>query len=128
MATYVAAVRKALVDSQQDLIDHQEHCSADPARLATLGRALGHQVRIRRNNGQYALYTVSEVRQESPDTVVRMGETGRKRLNTSNDFNATLDSQVPHPSFSDAEAEANSEFVERLEDDGTHTGLIVIAP
>jgi phage replication-related protein YjqB (UPF0714/DUF867 family) len=30
--------------------------------------------------------------------------------------------------FLDAEAEANSEFVERLDDDGVHTGLIVIAP
>ena len=128
MATYVASVRKALADSQQDLIDHREHCSADPAKLAAVGRALGHQVRIKRNNSQYALYTVSEVRQESPDTIVRMGETGRQRLNATNEFNATLDSQVPHPSFSDAEAESNSEFVERLEDDGAHTGLIVIAP
>ena len=122
MATYDASVKKALAASQQDLIDHKEHCSADPSRLAAVGRALGHQVRIKRNNAQYALYTVSEVRPESPDTIVRMGESGRKRLNTTNEFNATLDSQVPHPSFSDAEAEANSEFVERLEDDGTHTG------
>ena len=128
MATYVASVRKALADSQQDLIDHREHCSADPARLAAVGRALGHQVRIKRNNSQYGLYTVTELRQESPDTIVRMGETGRQRLNATNEFNATLDSQVPHPSFSDAEAESNSEFVERLEDDGAHTGLIVIAP
>ena len=128
MATYVAAVRKALADSQQDLIDHKEHCSADAARLAVVGRALGHQVRIKRNNAQYGIYTVSEIRQESPDTVVRMGEAGRQRLNITGDFNATLDSQVPHPSFSDAEAEVNSEFVERLEDDGAHTGLIVIAP
>jgi phage replication-related protein YjqB (UPF0714/DUF867 family) len=128
MATYDASVKKALTASQQDLIGHKEHCSADPSRLAAVGRALGHQVRIKRNNGQYALYTVSEVRAEAPDTVVRMGETGRKRLDITNEFNATLDSQVPHPSFSDAEAEANSEFVERLEDDGTHTGLIVIAP
>ena len=128
MATYVVPVRKALADSQQDIIDHQEHCSADAARLATVGRALGHQVRIKRNNGQYALYTVSEVRTENPDTIVRMGESGRKRLNITNEFSGTLDSQVPHPSFSDAEAEASSEFIERLGDDGTHTGLIVIAP
>ena len=128
MATYVAAVRKALADSQQDLIDHKEHCSADAARLAVVGRALGHQVRIKRNNAQYGIYTVSEIRQESPDTVVRMGEAGRQRLNITGDFNATLDSLVPHPSFSDAEAETNSEFIERLEDDGAHTGLIVIAP
>jgi hypothetical protein len=31
MATYEASVRKALTASQQDLIDHKEHCSADPS-------------------------------------------------------------------------------------------------
>ena len=128
MAIYAATVGRAQADTQQDLIDHQEHCSADPERLATVGRALGHQVRIRRNAQQYGLYTVSEVRDETPDNTVRMGEAGRRRLNAANGFAATLDSQVPHPSLSDAEAEALSEFVERLEDNGTHTGLIVIAP
>jgi phage replication-related protein YjqB (UPF0714/DUF867 family) len=128
MASYDASVKKALTASQQDLIDHKEHCSADPEQLATVGRDLGHQVRIKRNDSQYALYTVSQVRQESPDNIVRMGDIGRKRLGTSSEFAATLDSQVPHPSFNDAEAEANSEFVERLDDDSVNTGLVVIAP
>src|SRR5262245_9485985 len=30
---------KALTASQQDLIDHKEHCSADPVKLATRGYA-----------------------------------------------------------------------------------------
>ena len=128
MATYDASVKKALKPSQQDLIDHKEHCSADPEKLATLGRECGHQVRIKRNHSEYGLYTVSQVRQESPHNVVRMGLTGRERLGTSDEFVGTLDSQVPHPTFNDAEAETNNEFVERLEDNGTHTGLIVIAP
>ena len=38
MAAYDASVKKALTDSQQDLIDHEEHCSADPVKLATIGR------------------------------------------------------------------------------------------
>jgi len=128
MAFYHASVKKALTASQQDLIDHKEHCSADPEKLATVGRALGHQLRIKRNDSEYALYTVSQVRQDSPDNIVRMGDSGRRRLGTSSEFAATLDSRVPHPTFNDAEAEANSEFVERLHDDGVHTGLIVIAP
>jgi hypothetical protein len=99
-----------------------------PDKLAAIGRALGHQVRIKRRDDEYGLYTVSEVRPESPDNLVRMGKGGRERLGTSDDFDATLDSQVPHPTFSDAEAECNGEFVERLEDNGTHTGLIAIAP
>ena len=128
MATYDASVKKALKPSQQELIDDKEHCSADPDKLATVGRERGHQVRIKRNDSEYGLYTVSQIRQESPDNIVRMGSTGRKRLGTSGEFVVSLDSQVPHPTFDDADAEINNEFVERLEDNGTHTGLIVIAP
>jgi phage replication-related protein YjqB (UPF0714/DUF867 family) len=128
MATYNASVKRALSSSQQDLIDHDEHCSADPDKLQTVGRAIGQQVRIKRSSSAYALYTVSEPRQESPDNIVRMGAAGRQRLGTSSEFAGTLDSQVPHPTFTDAQAEANSEFVERLTDNGTHRGLIAIAP
>jgi len=128
MAAYDASVKKALTDSQQDLIYDKEHCSADPVKLATVGRERGHQVRIKRNDSEYGLYTVSQVRQESPDNIVRMGSTGRKRLGTSEEFVGSLDSQVPHPTFDDADAEAYHELVERLEDNGTHTGLVVIAP
>ena len=128
MATYDASVKKALKPSQQDLIDDKEHCSADPDKLATVGRERGQQVRIKRNDSEYGLYTVSQIRQESPNNIVRMGSTGRKRLGTSDEFVGSLDSQVPHHTFDDADAETNNEFVERLEDNGTHTGLIVIAP
>ena len=128
MASYHVSVNKALTASQQDLIDHKERCSADPEKLARVGRALGHQLRIKRNDYQYALYTVSQVRQEIRDNIIRIGNSGRERLGSSGEFAATLHSQVPHPTFNDAEAEANSEFVERLDDDGVHTGLVVIAP
>src|SRR5215470_16609689 len=128
MANYHASVKKALTASQQDLIDHKEHCSADPVKLATVGRECGHQVRIKRNDSEYGLYTVSQVRQETPDNIIRMGSAGRERLGTSDAFAGSLDSQVPHPTFDDADAETNNEFVERLKDNGTHTGLVVIAP
>jgi phage replication-related protein YjqB (UPF0714/DUF867 family) len=128
MAAYDASIKKALDPQQDDLIKHKEHCSADPEKLATAGRALGHQVRIKRNDDEYGLYTVSEVRQENPDNIVRIGKGGRERLGTSDEFDGTLDSQVPHATLGDAEAECNGEFVERLDDDGAHTGLIAIAP
>ena len=86
MATYDASVKRALTSSQQDLIDHKEHCSADPVKLATVGRERGQQVRIKRKVSEYGLYTVSQVRQESPDNIVRIGSTGRKRLGTSDEF------------------------------------------
>jgi hypothetical protein len=40
---------------------------ADPEKLATVGRERGHQVLIKRNDSEYGLYTVSQVRQERPD-------------------------------------------------------------
>jgi phage replication-related protein YjqB (UPF0714/DUF867 family) len=128
MATYDASINKALSPEQDDLIGHKEHCSADPEKLATVGRALRHQVRIRRDDEEYGLYTVSEVRQECPANIVRMGKGGRERLGTSDPFDGMLDSQVPRVALTDCDAEAQGEFVERLDDDGTHTGLIAIAP
>jgi phage replication-related protein YjqB (UPF0714/DUF867 family) len=129
MATYDTSVKKALSPLQEDLIKHKEHCSADSEKLATVGRALGHQVRIKRSTSEYGLYTISEVRQESPDNIVRMGKGGRERLGTSDEFAGTLDSQVPHPTFTDEQqARAHDEFIEQLQDNGWHTGLIVIAP
>ena len=128
MATYKASIKKALESEQDDLIKRKEHCSADRDKLETVGRLLGHQVRIKRNDDEYGLYTVSEVRQENPDDIVRMGEDGRDRLGMINVFDATLDSQVPGPPLDDSEAEARGEFVERLDDNGWHNGLIAIAP
>jgi phage replication-related protein YjqB (UPF0714/DUF867 family) len=127
MRTYLASVKKVF-SSQLTLLGKPEHCSADPEKLAAIGRAFGQQIRVKRNDNQYALYTVSEVRRERPNTIVRMAQVARQRLGASQEFSATVSSQVPHPTYTDAEAEANSEFVERLADDGAHTGLIVIAP
>ncbi len=132
MATYDINVKKAC-SSQPTLIDKGEHCSADPEKLATIGRAEGHQIRVKRSNDEYALYTVSEIRQEQPDTILRMALDARARLTPDgsdipDEFDAIVDSQVPHPTYTDWCAEAHSEFVERLTDNGTHTGLVAIAP
>src|ERR1700756_972453 len=102
MASYHVSVNKALTASQRDPIDHKEHCSADPEKLATVGRALGHQLRIKRNDSQYAIYTVSQVRQETPDNIVRMGVSGRNRLRPRGGVAATLPSHGPHPTIHDA--------------------------
>ncbi|MGH3774210.1 MAG: hypothetical protein ACRDRR_00505 [Pseudonocardiaceae bacterium] len=78
MPTYSASIKRA--SSAPDLINNREHCSADPEKLATVGRAVGHQIRVIRNATQYALYTVSEVRQEIPEYIAQMGQVGRQRL------------------------------------------------
>jgi phage replication-related protein YjqB (UPF0714/DUF867 family) len=128
MASYDASINKARLPQQADLRKHKEHCSADPEKLTTIGRMCGHQVRIKRNDHEYGLYTVSEVRNEDEDNVVRMGKGGRERLGTSDEFEGTVDSQVPNATLTDAKAKSKGEFVERLDDDGMQTGLIVIAP
>lgn len=132
MATYKTTVKKALL-SQETLINNGEHCAGDPEKLATIGRAVGQQIRIKRALDEFALYTISETRQERPESVIRMAREGRARLFPTGDpipdeFAAVVDGQVPHPTLSDECAEAQSEFVERLTDNGAHTGLIVIAP
>jgi phage replication-related protein YjqB (UPF0714/DUF867 family) len=127
MGTHPARVRKSL-PTQEDLRRRREHCSVAAGALDAVGIAAGQQARVKRSDDVYALYTMSEVRPQDTDGVVRMGLTGRQRLDSDDEFDAELDSQVAHPSVSDDEAEANGEFIERLQDDGSHTGLIVIAP
>jgi phage replication-related protein YjqB (UPF0714/DUF867 family) len=127
MATYDAAVRKALPD-QKDLQDRREHCSVDAARLATIGRAVGHQVRVRLSSDAFGLYTVSEVHPEDPDTTVRMGRRGRERLGTSDELDGVVDSVGPHPNLTVDQARTCGELVERLRDNGRQRELIVIAP
>jgi phage replication-related protein YjqB (UPF0714/DUF867 family) len=127
MATYDAAVNKALPD-QGDLQDRREHCSVDAARLATIGRAVGHQVRVRLSSDAFGLYTVSEVHPEDPDTTVRMGRRGRERLGPCDEFDGVVDSVGPHPNLTVDQARACGELVERLRDNGRQRELIVIAP
>jgi phage replication-related protein YjqB (UPF0714/DUF867 family) len=127
MAIHDVSIKRAL-SSQTDLINHREHCSVDPQTLAVIGCTVGYQVRIKRNSNQRGLYTVSEVGQNNPANVVRMGLGGRQRLGTSAEFDGMVDSQVPNPTLTEDDAEAASEFIERLEDNGRQDGLIAIAP
>jgi phage replication-related protein YjqB (UPF0714/DUF867 family) len=127
MCSHAARVRRSL-STQQDLRRRPEHCSADAQALIALGIAAGYQVRIRRDDLTYGLYTVAEVRTENPPDIVRMGLGGRRRLDTDEEFDAELDSQIVHPTLSDTEARHAGEFVERLHDDGSDAALIAIAP
>ena len=117
MAKFKGLVRKSLV-SQDSLENRSEHCSLDPDRMASAGIAPRSQIRVRRTDTLVALYTVSETRQESNDVTVRMPLVGRRRLGTEEEFDATIDSEVPNPTISDEQARTRSEFVERLNDKG----------
>jgi phage replication-related protein YjqB (UPF0714/DUF867 family) len=108
----------------QDLSEAQ-HCSIS-LDLGD-GLSLGDQVRIQRTLTEYALYTVVEIREELEPMTVRMNVEGLERLGTDASCTADLDTTVTRSELSDAEAKAQSEFVERLVDDGVHTGLVVVA-
>jgi len=118
--------------SQATLMGYPEHCSADPEKLAAIGRGLGHQVRlVHPSTGLKALFTVSELRQESPDRRIRMCKDGRQRLvEDGGTWNSgTCDSSCLRSDLSDAEAQSQGEFVERLSETSVdHTGLVVCAP
>jgi len=127
MATFAGRIRKAF-NSQPTLQKQREHCSLDPQRLASLGLPVRSQIRVTRSADEFALYTVSETHEESADNTVRMVQIARERLGTSDELDAAIDTQVPHPTFTDDEARAHSEFVERLDDDGHPQQLIALAP
>ena len=126
MATATTSVKKAF-DTQADLKDHREHCAPSARALASLDSGPRQQVRIHRN-GEFALYTVSELLHETTDSVVRMGLGGRQRLQSEDEFEGVLDTKVVDPDLCDEDARAAGELVERLDDDGSQTHLIVIAP
>jgi phage replication-related protein YjqB (UPF0714/DUF867 family) len=122
-----ATIRMAL-SSQDDLKAHREHCSIDDRLLRSVGAAVGQQVRIRRTPTEYALFTIIDARDEDDPRVVRLGLSGRRRLGTDDPFDGAVVLPAADPTMSDADAEANGELVERLDDDGNQRQLIVIAP
>jgi hypothetical protein len=126
MATATTSVKRA-IDTQADLKDRREHCAPAAITLASLDSGLGQQVRLRRND-EFALYTVSELLHETTDSVVRMGLGGRRRLESDEEFEGLLDTKVIDPDLSDNDAREAGELVERLDDDGSQTHLIAIAP
>lgn len=113
--------------STQTIIETQEHMSIDNDLAIYLG--LGDQCRVKAPNGEFALYTVGDVRGEPGNNRCRMGLSARCRLGLTSTFPATLLTSVVAPDgTSDQDAAALGEFVERLVDDGASTSICVLAP
>jgi hypothetical protein len=97
-AQYDARILKLRLPEQDSLKDDAERCSADPARLASIGREVGHQVRItRRDDSRFvAVYTVDEPNPDNParPDVIRTGQAGRERLGASAELEATVEARV----------------------------------
>ena len=121
-------VKKAITAEMPELLSSGELMRVDPDLASAIGVSVGHQVRVTRNStGELALYTVSGFYEDSSNNDGRMALAGRQRVGTTDGFSGTIDSQVPHPTYTDQEAEDNSEFVERL-DVGLGNFLVVLAP
>ena len=126
MATATTSVKKAF-DTQDDLKSRREHCAVAARTLASLDRVRGQQVRVH-HDAEFALYTVSELLHETTTSDVRMGLPGRQRIGPAGEFAGILDTKVADPDLCDEDARTAGELVERLDDDGTQTHLIAIAP
>ena len=112
--------------NQRDLISKSEHVSVDPAFLDYLN--IGDQCRITRSTGEFAIYTVSETRNEKNDDRMRMGMGGRCRLGTTGTISGTFSTRVVSEGLSIDEAKAAGEMIELLVDDGQSSSLIALAP
>ena len=106
----------------------KEHCAVPATLLAEIGSAVGRQVRIERSASEFALFTVVESLEGTPAEVVAIGRLGRGRLGSTEAFNGRISANLPRSDLSDDEAQAQGELVERLDDDGVNTGLLIMAP
>jgi phage replication-related protein YjqB (UPF0714/DUF867 family) len=131
---YDAQILKLDLPEQEALKNDAERCSADPAMLESIGRAVGHQVRIRAADpGFVALFTVRQANPQgdlstpSRANVVRTGQAGRERLGTDAEMKAVVQARVVDspPLFGEPEG---VRFFEEAEDDGEQIYFIAIAP
>jgi phage replication-related protein YjqB (UPF0714/DUF867 family) len=119
------------MNSMPELLQDPELCRMEWELAAGCGIAVGDQIRLTRSDGIYALYTVSALYQEGGPLHVRMGLKGRKKLEASEPLTALdlfVGGNILRSDLSDEQAKAQSEFVERLTDNGSHTGLVALAP
>src|SRR5262249_9535421 len=99
---YEARILKLRLPEQDSLKNDAERCSADPASLASIGRGVGQQVRIRRRDDSrfVAVFTVNQANPDSGGRrdVVRTGLTGRERLGDGAELEeATVEASVLDP-------------------------------
>lgn len=107
----------------------KEHCAVAPSALRAIGSAVGGQVRVHRGNNDFAVFTVVETLDATSEGGVAVGKLGRGRLsNQSDPFDGRLGAHRPASELSDDEAKARGEQVERLDDNGAATGLLILAP
>ena len=135
MATqFDARILKLRSPEQDELQNEPERCSADPSMLNSISRSIGQQVRIsRKETGFVALYTVKQANPaldgsgSDAVSIVRTGQSGRLRLGTTADMEATV-----HSVLLDAAPKPNEPIGVRLfdsiDDEQSQFYFIAIAP
>jgi hypothetical protein len=99
---YDAQMAKLRLPEQSALKNDAERCSADPVVLNSLGRAVGHKVRITQKDKPrfIALYTVkqanppADLSDPSRANVIRTGQAGRERLGTTVEMKAVVHAKL----------------------------------
>src|SRR5215472_9175885 len=132
---YDAQILKLRLPEQDALRNDAERCSADAGALHSVGRTVGQQVRITREDDPrfIALYTVKQANPpadlDNPNraNVVRTGQTGRERLGTTVEMKAVVHATVVDPAPLPGEPNG-VRFFELAEDNGKQTNFIAIAP
>jgi phage replication-related protein YjqB (UPF0714/DUF867 family) len=125
---YAARILKLRLPEQNGLKNTPERCSADACMLETIGRSVGEQVRIKRNDDSrfFALFTAKQANPDAgggPD-IIRTGLTGRERLGTAEEMPAIVQAQVVDP----VPQPDGVSFFEVAHDDGKQAYFIAIAP
>lgn len=130
-ATTVDAVQIEKINGKTPLRGEEEHCTISEGLLEALNVELGSQIRIGSadRNAAYAsgLYTVVDTHPQSG--TIGLSKSGLDRLDLRNKTDGLARRYAPHPDYdSRAEADANDEYVEILDDDGSQSTLVVCAP
>jgi phage replication-related protein YjqB (UPF0714/DUF867 family) len=118
---------------------HREHCLANSNQIDMIGLNPYQQVRIERPTASgttLALYTIINTHEEEPNDVYidyKNPNDLEDRLdfdlsNNIGEFPGNLNAQVTAADLTVSQARCNNEFIEQLDDNGHHRGLIVIAP
>lgn len=104
-----------------------KYCSLRSDIADELNRGPGQQIRLRRtaDSGSSAAFTVYELHDD--DAEIRVGQTGRQRLNVSPSSRVDVRPVVPRPGMSRMDAFERDEICETVWDRGQDT-LLVCAP
>lgn len=104
-----------------------ERIGIHPRMLTRIGAQPRQQARVN-HRGTTALFTLIPNADTEENDTIRITEGGCRRLGAEPGQTVILDLRCVAPAMTEEEAEKEGEFIERLEDDGRHHRLVVLAP